>query len=245
MTKFLRIKRENDRIFKGGHFPDMRSQTHTKMDTPEVQRESVFRIAEHSVRSDTISCILAQSGKRCIALNFANAMFPGGGYILGGNAQEEALCRASLLYYTIRTQKAYYRANRLHVLPDYTDTMICSENVPIIRANDGTMLKTPVLCDFLTSPAVNRTFAKFFFTKKHCNAVMERRITMIVQLAVSRKPDVIILGAFGCGEFGNKREVVYPMFEAAINRYVPDSIPILFADPKAAGNSTTEVQSNG
>ena len=65
---------------------------------------------------------------------------------------------------------------------------------------------------------------------------MERRITMIVQLTVSQNPDTIIFGAFGCGEFGNKREVVYPMFEKTINHYVPDHIRILFADPKAAGS---------
>ncbi len=237
MTRNLRIRRENDRIFQSGHFPAMQSETFTQTSAPEVQRSTVFCIAEHSVGTDTISCVLKQGGKRCIALNFANAMFPGGGYVLGGNAQEEALCRASMLYYTIRTQKAYYRRNRLHVLPDYTDTLIYSENVPIIRRNDGTMLETPVLCDFLTCPAVNRTFAKFFFSKKHCNAVMERRITMIVQLAVSKTPDTIVFGAFGCGEFGNRREGVYPMFERAINRYVPDHIHILFADPKAAENS--------
>ena len=237
MLRFLGIRRENDRIFSKGQFPQMHSRTYTDISAPEVQRTAAFRIREHLVPMDTISCVLEQTGKRCCALNFANAMFPGGGYLLGGNAQEEALCRASLLYYTIRTQKSYYRRNRLHVMPDYTDTFILSEQVPILRNNDGTLLETPVLCDFLTCPAVNRTFAKFFFFKKHCNAVMERRITKLVQLAVSGKPDVIVLGAFGCGEFGNRREVVYPMFERAITRYVPDEIQILFADPKAAENS--------
>lgn len=46
--------------------------------------------------------------KKIIALNFANAMYADGGYILGGNAQEESLCRASMLYYTIKTQKRFY-----------------------------------------------------------------------------------------------------------------------------------------
>ena len=241
MLRNIRIMLENHRIFKDGHFPDMHSQTCTETSAPEVQRDSVFRIAVHSVRMDTISCVLAQSGSRCIALNFANAMFPGDGYLLGGNAQEEALCRASLLYHTICTQKTYYRRNRLHVLPDYTDTLIYSANVPIIRRNDGTMLEIAIPCDFITCPAVNRTFARFFFSKKHCNAVMERRITRIVQLAVSQNPDTIVFGAFGCGEFGNRREDVYPMFERAINRFVPDHIRILFADPKAAGSSKEHI----
>ncbi len=238
---FLKIMLENRRIFKTGHFPDMQSETMTEPSTPTVRRDAAFRIAEHLVPTDTISCVLAHADSHCVALNFANAMFPGGGYLLGGNAQEESLCRASLLYHTICTQKTYYRRNRLHVLPDYTDTLIYSANVPIIRKNDGTMLETPVSCDFLTCPAVNWTFARFFFTKRHCHAVMERRIAKIVQLAAARQPDIIVFGAFGCGEFGNRREDIYPMFERAINRYVPDTMQVLFADPKAAGTSKEQL----
>ncbi len=232
MTR-LTIKRENDRLFRSGHFPAMHSETYTEVAAPVVQRASVYRVAEHLAAEDTISCVLRQAGRHCTALNFANAMFPGGGYVLGGNAQEESLCRASLLYYTIRTQKQFYCRNRLHLLPDYTDTMVYSEGVPILRRSDGTMLETPAACDFLTCPAVNRTFARFLFSTKHCDAVMARRIERIVQLAVSRNPEVIVFGAFGCGAFGNRREVVYPLFEAAINRYVPDTVTVLFADPKA------------
>ena len=43
---------------------------------------------------------------------------------------------------------------------------------------------------------------------------------------------MLVLGAFGCGVFGNKREVVYPMFEDAINRYLPEDITVVFADPR-------------
>lgn len=242
MLRNIQIMLENRRIFKNGSFPDMQSETVTNPSVPQVQRTSVYRIAEHMMATDTISCVLANSTSRCVALNFANAMFPGGAYLLGGNAQEEALCRASLLYYTIAAQKTYYRRNRLHVLPDYTDTLIISHHVPIIRDKDGTLLKTPVLCDFLTCPAVNRTFAKFLFTPKHCNAVMERRIAKIVQLAVAGNPETIVFGAFGCGVFGNKREIVYPLFEQAINRYVPDHIQVVFADPRAAAPLTHDTE---
>ena len=87
-------------------------------------------------------------------------------------------------------------------------------------------------CDFITCPAVNRTFAKLLMSGKKLDTVMERRITQIIALAAERSPDVLILGAFGCGVFGNRRETVYPMFEQAINRYLPETVEVIFADPR-------------
>ena len=229
---YLQIKLENDRIFREGDFPEMRSAVYADLTPKAVTRAEPFRVSEHLQQTDTISAVLQYPDKRVCALNFANANFPGGAYILGGSAQEEALCRASLLYYTIRTVHAYYRRNHLHVLPDYTDSMIYSEHVPVIRDNTGNRLDLPAECDFITCPAVNRTFAKLLMSGKKLDAVMERRITQIIALAADRSPDVLILGAFGCGVFGNRRETVYPMFEQAINRYLPETVEVIFADPR-------------
>ena len=230
---FLKIKSENDKIFKNNSYPDMQSEVFQDVTAQSVQRTWEFQISEYLICTDTISAILKYGRGKTIALNFANAMYAGGGYILGGNAQEEALCRASMLYYTIKTAKTYYHANRLHVLPDYTNHMIYSRNVPVIRDNSGNLLESPEICDFITCPAVNRTFAKFLFSQKKLNLIMEQRIENIIRLCAVHKPDVLILGAFGCGVFGNTREIVYPQFEKAINQYLSDEITIIFADPSA------------
>lgn len=227
----LQIKLENDRIFREGSFPEMRSEVVTELSGATISGQKLH-VSDCIIKTDTISAILTHGRGKTIALNFANAMFPGGGYILGGNAQEEALCRASMLYYTIRTAKSYYRRNRLHVLPTYTDAIIYSENVPILRDNSGKLLETPMLCDFITCPAVNRTFARFLFSQKKLDTIMQNRIDKIIQLAAEKQPDTLILGAFGCGVFGNRRETVYPLFESAIARYLPASVKIIFADPK-------------
>ena len=63
------------------------------------------------------------------------------------------------------------------------------------------------------------------------NAIMQERINRIICLAALKKPDVLILGAWGCGAFGHKRETIYPMFEHAINQYISDEVKIIFADP--------------
>lgn len=227
------IRFENDRIYKNGSFPDMKSETITALDEPaEVKRREHYSVADNTVSASTMGAVLRfAEDKRVIALNFANAMYAGGGYVLGGNAQEESLCRASLLYYTLKKQKKYYWGNRLHVLPDYKDTMIYSENVPVIRDDAGRLLPKQPECGFITCPAVNRSFAKFMMPQKRIDRIMRRRIKRIVALGVAKKPDVLVLGAFGCGMFGNKREKVLPVFEEMINRYVPDDIEVVFAIP--------------
>ena len=60
---------------------------------------------------------------------------------------------------------------------------------------------------------------------------MERRIEKIVSFMQSQSPDVMVLGAFGCGAFGNKREIILPFFEQAINRYTDGKAEIVFAIP--------------
>ena len=233
VMKYIKIKLDNDRIFRENSFNNMYSETFSDFSVSEkIKRNKIFRISENISPVTTVQCILDNSeyGK-ITALNFANAMYAGGGYILGGNAQEESLCRASMLYYTIRTQKKYYRANRFHIMPDYTDNMIYSRNVPVIRDDSGKLLDNPIKCDFITCPAVNRTFAKFIFSDKKINDKMTVRIDKIISLAVSKNPDVIILGAFGCGVFGNKRETVFRIFEDAVNSLVPDDIKVIFAIP--------------
>jgi len=111
------------------------------------------------------------------------------------------------------------------------DISIYSENVPVIRDDSGKLLETPVLCSFITSPAVNRTFAKFLFSDKSITKKMTSRITKIISLALSENTDILVLGAFGCGVFGNKRKTVFRIFEDVVNSFVPDNIKVIFAVP--------------
>lgn len=224
----IRIKEDNDRLFESGAFDGMKSEFFPDLAPVENPRSEKFSVAENTVKLTTIACVLENAGKKIIALNFASAHKPGGGYVTGAVAQEESVCRASGLYYTIKDVSEYYEQNGRHKTSDYTDGMIYSENVPVVRDDSGALLRTPVLCDFITSPAVNKGAARL--PDSEVNAKMKQRIEKIITLAASKKPDVVILGAFGCGVFRNRREDVLPLFEAAIEQYGGD-IEYIFAIP--------------
>ena len=202
-----------------------------------VSRNTVFSLSESTVQSDTVSTVLSlrEEGlnEEIIALNFANAMAAGGGYRLGGDAQEESLCRCSLLYDAIKGNKQFYRPHRLRPTPFYSDRILVSPSVPIIRRTDGSLLAVPAECTFLTCAAVNRNFAKLLLrSDKKIEAAMQQRIEKIITVIAERRPCAAVLGAFGCGMFGNKRQVILPMFEDAVNRLMPDTVRVVFADPR-------------
>ncbi|MCM1577954.1 MAG: TIGR02452 family protein [Ruminococcus sp.] len=227
---FLKIKAENDRYFAEHDFPEMVSEYIPDFTPIKRERRERFSVEENITHESTVECILRNSGKCTVVLNFANALIAGGGYIMGGNAQEESLCRASMLYYAIKGVNEFYGANRRHMTPDYTDGQIYSRNVPLIRNDSGEMLESPVTCDFITCPAVNRyEAAVLLMPREKTNKIMERRIGKIASPAMSKEPQVIILGAFGCGAFGNRREEVFPMFERAVNRFTDESAEVIFA----------------
>lgn len=143
-----------------------------------------------------------------IILNFASAKKPGGGFLNGAMAQEEALCYRSNLYSSLVTQKDFY--NPSHALPiTYTHRMIYSENVTIFRDDEYALLYQPYQVNIITCAAVNRKICK---SDSLADKVMKERAERILYLAKMKKADHLVLGAWGCGVFGNKITFVINMF---------------------------------
>jgi len=154
---------------------------------------------------------------RAMLLNFASAKNPGGGFLGGAQAQEESLARSSGLYPCLAQFKDdLYDSNRKDPRGClYSHDMIFSPRVPFFRDDDGTLASQPVLCSVISSPAVNKGAAKGDASKQ-VEPVMEARMVRVLRLSASQGLDVLILGAWGCGVFGNDPGFIAKMFQEVL-----------------------------
>lgn len=155
---------------------------------------------------------LVAEGHRVVALNFASARHPGGGFLNGARAQEESLCRSSALYECIRASKMYRHHSGL---PGgfYTNYAIYSPDVPVFKDDDGELLDEPYPCSFVTAPAVNAGCVRDD-ERPLIRSEMGERVEKVLALAAGH--DAVVLGAWGCGVFKNDPEMIADLFRSAL-----------------------------
>lgn len=147
-------------------------------------------------------------------LNFASAKNPGGGFLGGAMAQEESLALSSTLYPTLMQHFEMYEFNRGLDTYLYSDYMIYSPEVTIIRNDDGDLLPEPYKVSFITSPAVNVGAMKNNRPEEmaFAEATMLRRMDKIFATFLSKDIEHLLLGAWGCGVFQNDPQKIASWF---------------------------------
>ncbi|MEW2412908.1 TIGR02452 family protein [Streptomyces sp. NPDC046866] len=175
-------------------------------------------------------------------LNFASARNPGGGYLRGAKAQEEALCRASALYETLLLAPEYYAAHRAQRSTFYTDRVIHSPGVPVFRDDRGELLDTPFRVGFLTSPAPNAGTIRSREPERTAEipAALARRAERVLETAALHAYPRLVLGAWGCGVFRNDPAQVAEAFRGLLaGRFAGVFEQVVFAvldrDPRMRG----------
>lgn len=153
-------------------------------------------------------------GHKVVSLNFASATQPGRGFLTGARAQEEYLCRSSALYLAIKDSPMYaYHRREGH--NRYSDAMIYSPDVPVFRDDEHELLPTPYLASFITSAA---PLTKHLHPEElvHVPEILRHRIRKILTVAQAHGHDSLVLGAWGCGAFGNDGNQVAALFKWAL-----------------------------
>jgi len=153
-------------------------------------------------------------GHKVVSLNFAAATNPGGGFLTGARAQEEYLCRSSALYLSIKDSPMYaYHRREGH--KRYSDAMIYSPDVPVFRDDEHGLLPAPYLASFITSAA---PLTKHLHPEElvHIPEILRTRIRKILTVAQTHGHNSLVLGAWGCGAFGNDGHQVSAFFKQAL-----------------------------
>ena len=142
---------------------------------------------------------------RVAVLNFASARNPGGGFLNGAQAQEEALCRASALYTCLLKAREFYDHHRAHRDPFYTDRVIHSPAVPVFRDDRGRLLDSAHLVGFLTAAAPNAGVVRRTAPERVAELprALAVRAEQVLSVAVAEGYRRLVLGAWGCGVFQN------------------------------------------
>jgi len=156
-----------------------------------------------------------QSTAPLFVLNFASAKHPGGGWLKGARAQEESIARVSGLPAALVSDaaKRYYEENKKCGTALYTDLMIYSEYVPFFKDDDGNLLEELLYASVLTVPAPNAGVIEKAAEVAELCPTLERRINHILAAAAMQGHEDLVLGAWGCGVFGNDPEDVALMFK--------------------------------
>ena len=178
-------------------------------------------------RIDAAEALVRAKGKACV-LDFASYRNPGGGYVNGGWAQEEALCAASNLLPILEgLRDVYYTPNRQTMRGGlYSDRAMYLTDVMFTL--DGGMKKR----DVIVCAAVNRRFAlENHRSEAECDIDMMHRIHAVLHIAAAHEVDSLILGAFGCGIFGNDPTKVAIVFRDWLEAHPGQFESVVFAVP--------------
>ena len=173
-------------------------------------------------RTEQFSYDLKRKGARPIlVLNLANPLNPGGGVRIGAKAQEEDLCRDSSLLVSLESMKAktYYDYNRSLGTYMGSDALMIHPQVEIIKDENGNLLPETVIVAVMTCAAPMLNHGLEGMTPGQYEALVYDRITGMLKVAAYLGYKHLILGAFGCGAFGNDARIVSDLFYKALKEF--------------------------
>ncbi|MGW1167051.1 TIGR02452 family protein [Streptomyces sp. NPDC002550] len=176
--------------------------------------DTVFEVTGES----SLEAARRLAGAPVAVLNFASARNPGGGYLNGAQAQEEALCRASALYACLLEAREFYDHHRAHRDPFYTDRVIHSPSVPVFRDDRGRLLAEPYFAGFLTAAAPNAGVVRRTEPQRAAElpGALAVRAERVLETAAAHGYGRLVLGAWGCGVFRNDPAQVAGAFRALL-----------------------------
>ncbi len=195
------------------------------LDIPEPRFEAT---RAQTLRIDAVEAVVGIPGEHPAVLDFASFTNPGGGYDRGAWAQEEALCAGSNLFSVLEAcQDSFYAGNRSMWRGGlFTDKCMY---VPDVMFGEGNAIRPAgvVVC-----AAPNRTRAlENGRDEVEVDHDLARRVECVMRVAAAQGVDGLVLGAFGCGVFGNDARRVAGLFKEWLDAHPGVFEHVVFAVP--------------
>lgn len=209
------IDLESSLAYTLGHTLTYKPESYSSYDSPESSSSVSARIEVTDETTQVAAARLGEEGSEdLVLLNFASARNPGGGFLNGAKAQEEDLSRCSILHASLETQHEYYAKNREQSSMLYTDHAIYSPKVAWFRTRSRDQPNTLFYASVITSPAPNANqFLRKGGAPEDIESTLLRRSRHILLIARNHGHRTVLLGAWGCGVFGNDPEMVANSFK--------------------------------
>lgn len=142
--------------------------------------------------------------KPVAVLNLASERHPGGGWQKGALAQEEALCFRSSLYlslhrtyYPLPSQSTIYSPNVLLIRNALTEGhQLYSQDIPVSELPITSVISVAGI----RHPAVSTT-GRYRWDEDR--EITKNKIRCVLRVAAQQGHSKLVLGALGCGVFGN------------------------------------------
>ena len=182
-------------------------------------------------------------GEVFAVLNFANAYYPGGGYQKGASAQEENIMRRTNLHFELKGSQI--DMNTRQYKPDFTKTLEANhadklihmhwdENTPdiVFRGSEENNYQTLEASEFFPFAELRGAaldVKSVSLSDDEIRAECRRRIKAQFATLTHNKIRHVVLGAFGCGAFGNDPYMVATVYVEEIKLVRTSFDVIVFA----------------
>lgn len=152
---------------------------------------------------------------RVAVLNMASNVSPGGGWLKGARAQEEALCYRSSLYLSLHRRYYPWKQRMGIYTPDVVVIRsdqdsghkllvpdISPVDLPVVSVLSIAALRTPPV-DRITFDTPGGTVEKLVYSRPSDRELTKTKMRLCLRMAAQRDHGLLVLGALGCGAFRN------------------------------------------
>lgn len=187
----------------------------------------------------TFEAASGYAGQKVAVHNFASPYKPGGGVLRGAGAQEECLCRCSGLYFCLNRpelEKDFYGPHRKAKNPIGSADIIYTPAVTVFKTDiakpelmdEAAWYEVDVITCAAPDLRVKRSVQEIRkditptvkVSDRELLEIHKKRLSRILDVAVLNGAEVALLGAFGCGAYQNKPEVVARAAKEVIADYL-------------------------